>query len=538
MNRFFKDFTEGLFAAFLFLSLIFGFALICNGAERAENFSEAYGAACRVFNGNTAGSGTCFLQDSAGNCYILTNFHVAQKNNCRVQFFYNGSPQEVEGEYVESGYSSSKSIDYTILKIPADKAKGVVFYYVPLWLKDDISGEEDCLMATTGAPAAKWLRTIRGRIRCDNTGGNWTFRPTPYGGQSGSSIIIEKNGLPYICALLTWRAHAEGMEDFGGLAQPIKRVLTSMKGEAAAESLPDVPLPVGAVPCPGDSAKEAKEKPENVIILGTGEAVIPCATTIAPVSVEVWTMQGCAPCAAAKKYGVPKWKEMGGVKIRDASGNDRFNATANGITQFPTIRLLDAGGSVLKTFVGYNTVIDAQVTAALKKYNVQAAVPVQDILPPVLEDLTCGRSNLWDSIIGNDDEYKNKDKKGDAENAPPIVEEEPPESNKERGGLFGGGLIGRAEDSIKADLSDFFADMLNQYENKAKAAIFWLAFLACTLALLCYSTIKAGLSAVFACFRWGFKKVKGFVQSLGRKSLSAIAEAVNKERTKEEEGNK
>ena len=529
-----KDLSKGLLGAVLFLCFFFVFSALIFGADRATSLSDTYGACCRVFNGGTAGSGTCFYQDKEGNCYILTNYHVAGSNDCKVEFFdTKGEPVRVSAVNVWRAYSDAKSLDCSVLKVDSSEA-GCITKFIPFYTKD-FKGENTCIMSTTGAPRAQWLRWVKGQIRCDDSGGNWTFRPTPFGGQSGSSIVALKNNKPYIVALLTWRTLSEGSDDWGGLAQPISRVLTAMSGTVA--ELPNVPRCSECIDCPSSPSEPIIKKqkksggaiePEPVFT--GGQWVIPVAETVGPVSVELWTIQGCSPCATAKKYGVPSWSNFGRVVIRDASGSDRFNAQALGISEFPTIRIIDKGGDVVKKYVGYNTAIDGQVLATLKKYNVKPKAVGED-----LKDT--GRFGIFGDMLDNNDSEEPETEKAEEpkESEPSAPLFQPPKG--------GAGLLGnKLGDNLKAELQnglgEFFADLLNQYSSAVKYWIFWLTFLACTLALLSFQAVKTVLKAVYACFKWAFKKLVGVVKGLGNKSLQAIAKAVTDKQAEDKEGGK
>ena len=531
-KRFIKDMTKALLGALILFSFLAFFATVTNGAERARSAADAYGACCRVFNKGTAGSGTCFYVADNGDCYILTNYHVAGAADCEVEFFDRGEPVRVKAVNVWRAYDESKSIDCSVLKVAAASA-GCITKFVPLWTGDkDLCGES-VVMTPTGAPRAKWLRMIRGQIKNGGGDANLVFKPTPYGGQSGSSILIEEDGLPFVGGLLTWRSAEEGSEGFGGLAQPIARVLRAMGGQTT--TLPDVPLPSEAVPCPDRG--DAKSGGDGVEPVWVGDQwAVPCASkVVSPVSVEVWCIQGCAPCALAKKDGIPVWEKLGGCRVRDASGSDRFNAAALGITSFPTIRVIDAGGAVVLTKIGYDSNVKAEVSATLKKYNTVKAATANNPAPVITTDTACGRLDfLSDLYKRNEGEIKGGG--NEAEAAPPTNPPLVGGDDKKSGGLFGGPSIGdKIEEQIRGAIDDFAADLIKDYSGKLKAAIFWLCFLACTLALVCYKTVLTILSAVWACFKWVGKKIAAAVRGLGQKGLDAIAAAVNEKKTAKKE---
>ena len=525
-KRFIKDMSKAILGALIVFGFLAFFVAVTNGAERARTSVDAYGACCRVFNNGTAGSGTCFYVDRNGDCYILTNYHVAGSADCELEFFDRGEPMRVHAVNVWRAYDESRSIDCAVLKVSASAASCIT-KFVPCWTKGgDLCGEE-VVMTTTGAPRAKWLRMIKGKIKSGGGDNNLVFKPTPYGGQSGSSILIEKNGLPYIGGLLTWRSAEEGSETFGGLAQPIARVLKAMGGQTA--DLPPCPLPANAEPCPSDGNESGGEKGSEPVWVG-GEYLIECAekTYAPPVSVEVWCIQGCAPCALAKSDGIPAWEKLGGVRVRDASGADRFNATALGIRSFPTIRVIDKGGAVVLSKIGYDSAVKAEVLATLKKYNtIKKETPKKEVKES--PDTACGRFGLFSDLFNDEG-----DGDDEAETDPPATD--PPAGGDKNNGLFGGPSIGdRITDQLREAIDDFAADLIKDYSGKIRAAIFWLCFLACTLALICYKTVLTILSAVWSCFKWAGGKVAEAVRGLGRKGLEAIAAAVNEKKTEKKE---
>lgn len=218
-----------LFGVLAFLSL----SPLLYSAERARNDQDVYNACCRVYSGSYAGSGTAFAE-YGGDLYILTNYHVCGTRAASVQFFADGEPTErINAENVARGYDESRSIDFVILRI---KTTPRARCFVPFWNANDgapyTSGE--AVIATTGSPRAQWLRTVRGRITSAERGKNIVFMPTPYGGQSGSSLVGYDGGLPYIIGLLTWRTDEEGAETAGGLAQPIERVIACLSSATNA----------------------------------------------------------------------------------------------------------------------------------------------------------------------------------------------------------------------------------------------------------------------------------------------------------------
>ena len=562
-NKFLKDVARGLLGAIIVLSLAMLAGVCVYGAERAKDADDCYNASCRVYNitRSAAGSGTCFLCDRQGNCYILTNYHVAGKKDAYLQFFADGVAKEVKGAYVTSGFDETRSLDFTILKVSAADADGVILSYVPLLRgdEDDVAeayaSDDAYIMTTAGCPKALYLRNIKGRLRGDGVN-NCTFYPTPYGGQSGSGIIERlSDGQPWVVALLTWRNtnYNEGSENWGGMAQPITRVVKALESQASGyePAGTPVPLPDYAAPCGPFKTPDGPRK----IIMPDGVVAVECAQPIAaPLSVELWTIPGCQPCLKAKTEGMPRWQKVGDCIVRDGTV-DRITATALGVSQYPTIRLVDAGQQEVKRYIGYNSGIDAAVMAMLKQYNTATAVPVNAVEKPAdvqqpAEPAPGVRSSLvfMDAVptglLDDCDKFKRNKKaepsdgKDDAPADDGGKDAALPDSNSGR--LFdfnkGDGLI---MGQIKAAINDAIADVLSEftpYIAKAKAAIFWLCFLASLSALLCFSLFKGFFLSVVACLKWAIKKAAASLRNLFDKLLAAMAAGIVKHQKNNADG--
>ena len=498
------------------LIILFGFGLVAmsQGAERAISEGDIYNACCRVYAGNVAGSGCAFYQDETGAIYILTNYHVAGTSDCSVHFFYDGDNHILKAKNIWRAYNENKSLDAVILKVEGEQTKHIK-HYVPLWTgAEKIVAEEDMQMFTVGGPKALWLRAIRGRIRMGN--GNCVFKPTPFGGQSGSSIFIKRGGRWFVGALLTWRSMDEGTEDYGGLAQPIERVTNAMAGNVA--EMPDVPLPANATICPWESVPSGGK-----VIECNGVKMIECAGYAN--TVEIWTMEGCQPCQLVKANYAPTWRKYADVKIRDGMGNDRVNALALGITQFPTIRVVDAGQKEIYRGVGYSYTVHQEVLKIIQKEKEIKTVQTNS-----------GRFGLFDKLPKpDDDETPLPDNKEEDIDTPKTA----PRNDGSAGGILGGGrllegLESQISAAIEATIAPYIAAVMDAIDariNQIKMALFWMCFAGCTAALLCYKFVVGILKAVFACFKWAFKKLVESIKGLGQKSLEAIANAVNEKKT-------
>lgn len=489
--------------AICMMYFVYGFCKTTYSAEQARNEGDVYDACCRVYNGGTAGSGCCFM-DFNGDCYVLTNYHVAGTNNCKLQFFSNGEPVTVTGINVWHAYNQSQSLDAVILKVPAKEAS-VIKYYVPMWQGEtDIITDEECVMYTAGCPRAKWERLVRGRIKKGN--GNCVFKPTPYGGQSGSSIFITRDNTPFIGALLTWRTDEEGNETYGGLAQPIKRVLNAMAGNVANE---ECELPDNAIECPITA-------PEDSILIN-GVYAIECAST-EKYKVEVWHMNGCIPCQTVINQWVPEFKKHAEVVLRDGLGADRFNATALGITQYPTMRVIAPNGTEVKRYVGASDSYRLAILATIKANNVTKSEPKAST--------GSGGFSLFDNLPKGTPEEQPQDQPDDQ----PKVQ--PKSAQPKDGGLIANPLNG-IQNTIKQELDNAIILILETIEQQLKPLAkyaFLLMFFACLCALLSYKFVVAFLHGIFGIIKWFCKKLFNKAVEIKDKSLLAIADAVNKQK--------
>ena len=528
-----KDGAKAILGAVVFFAL-FALAGVCVfGADRAQNDGDVYGACCRVLNQtrSCSGSGTCFYQDRNGACYILTNYHVANNNDCLATFFWTGEPVQVKASNVWRSYDESKSIDIAILKIEPKDA-GAVKTYVPILNGVENPAETGVVMTSAGCPKGLWLRSVKGKLKPGGSG-NYVFQPAPFGGQSGSSIIIDYKGRPYIGALLTWRSTEEGAETFGGIAQGASKVLTAMTGQTTT-IVTGNGCPPGCVTVPYyDGDPRDVGEPQGGKKIETPDGVFIECSKAEKKTVEVWTIYGCQPCQLLKANYAPGWSKYANVTYRDGNA-DRINAIAFGISQYPTTRVLDQYGKEIYRGVGYSADVNKSVLEKIKQPN------------SPIEVATCGPFNLFGDLPKSDDEN------GDVPDQPAEPQPDQPENgllspkttprndDDNAGGLFTrpgllDGLEGRIEGIIKTTIEPYItalADAVDGAIDRLLKGVFWLCFFACLLALLCYKTVVGIIKSVWACIKWGASKTRVYLKQLSNNLLSAIASRLN-EKTKE-----
>lgn len=482
-------------------------------AERAVDVDGIYNSCCRVYNGNTAGSGTCFFFDDEGNAYILTNYHVARTSDCTVQFFPNGEPISLKAQNVWHAYDQSSSLDAVILRVNSSDARNIK-NYVPLWTGGDEGITTEECMYSAGCPSAKWLRAVKGRIRKDGNG--VVFKPTPYGGQSGSGLIIERNNEPWVGALLTWRTMDEGREDYGGLAQPIKRVLNAMSGNVSNEHNP---LPASAIECPEDLRYENK----NEVKTGGDEVYVngvrawECATQ-RKYSVEFWHISGCIPCQTVQNSWVPQFKQYADVIDKDGLGRDRYTALQLGISQFPTLRVVDEQGNEIKRYVGASDSYRLAILAIIKQNSIANVVTAdaKEVVP------ASGRFGLYDILPKpGENQPKVEEPKVQPKNEEPKVQ--PKTDEPKDNGRFLHGIIKNELDDVVVQLIQMIEDAVKPLAKYALGIV----YLGCLLALLSYKFVVALLKSIAWMFKTMFKKLMNKLFEIKDKTLIAVAEAVN-----------
>lgn len=486
-------------------------------AERATNDQEVYNSCCRVYSGSYAGSGTAF-SENGGYIYILTNFHVCQNNDAKVQFFAVGEAcPEIPAENVARGYNEEKSIDFVILRV---KSSGYVKNFVPFWKAADGNRleEKTAIIGTTGCPRAQYLRTIRGKIAGYNQNNNIVFSPTPYGGQSGSSIVIYNNDLPYIAGLLTWRTAEEGKETSGGLAQPISRVINCLEQNAAGVDMLETGENKKTLEYNLNTPKETQESQSGKVIEHNGEYKIECAVAL-PV-LEVWSLpSGCQPCqqlAADIQAG-----EFGAVKIVK-------HGQSAAVRSYPYIRIKTPDGVVLRSFIGYDQATKEEIKRTIEPYQ---AAAVEAETPEYLETMA---GKLPFSIPFTDQEEGKKPEPQKQEQ--PQKKEQPADNSKLFNLLFG---------NLRAELQEQLLELTGGLEawlnGKIKALFLPLFFFVAAACI--FANIATRTALVFIRFAWRkikevFSVIAAFIFNrfnyLDEKIIKKLAEEIEKINIKKE----
>jgi hypothetical protein len=175
-------------------------------------------AICRVYCGNSGGSGTCFKIDDQY-VYVITCHHVVDnKQTAAVEFWFDG---KITGKYSAKVYKTY-NVDAAVLRVPRSSFNGkelpvaIPISQSPPKLNDTI--------VSAGCPNLWWPLLWEGKIigftaRQDQSGSkSFKFVPPAHGGQSGSGIF--RNG--EIVGIL-WGSdgkigYAVGCQDFQEIA--------------------------------------------------------------------------------------------------------------------------------------------------------------------------------------------------------------------------------------------------------------------------------------------------------------------------------
>lgn len=509
INKFIKSVCYALVVALVALLLLLALAPLALPAERAVNDNDVYNACCRVYSGAYAGSGTAFMEHN-GKIYILTNYHVVADRDATVQFFGDGQASErIEAKNVARGYNNNSSLDYAILSIDATSR---VKNLVPLWRGSEPYRFNSAIIGTTGCPRAEYLRTIRGLVYSHNAGDNITFSPTPYGGQSGSSIVSYTNGLPYIVALLTWRTDEEGRESAGGLAQPIERVISDLEGTATASaSIGDARRKTLEWSLEAGKSLDA-EPPTNddreVLLNGGAIRAVELATS-KPI-LDFYTLgAGCAPCMKLES-------DISRGVFNGFTINKRGQSAS--VRSYPYIRVLAPDGSVIQSFTGYDETTKELILSVGSKY----------IIREQEEPLRPTRSGSLPFTIP----------RTDRDGAPTEPKQEPKQEKKsEEDRLFNFGLIDNLKNSIKDELdrsaSGILGTILEEAERKTKELVkaltlplFFLIVAACILANAITKTTIVVIKKLWSLVKSGFSLLGCIILNRFNKLDEKIAELI------------
>lgn len=479
-------------------------------AKIATNADEAYNACCRVVSNGSAGTGTAFYQSESGEVYILTNYHVSGNRAATVEFFDSGLPVKYNATNVTCGYDQNSSLDYAILKLNAADSSNVK-NIIPLWNNSKSLLEQRYCIDTIGCPHALHLRMVRGVIQSFNANSNIVFAPTPYGGQSGSAILGEdKSGRPYVVGLLTWRTDEEGRDSYGGLAQPIARVINDIerRGVSFGESNE---LPANAVITPYDinTPRPASENNAPSLLI-EGKRAWECSNN-KPI-LEVYTIEGCAPCAALKAR-LPEFQKYADVKI--------YNGGSPSGT-YPACYIKSSNGSLLypSLIVGFNDTVYSRILTTLKANAVNNAIEESTANNNALPRAPV-RQGVFPFAIPRTGE----------EQEPPIIE---PKSD---GGLFGklapkseepqeqkrGGLL----DGLLFDnLYSRVVELLNATIKELTLPLLLLVYCACLAAILSAKVARGLLLTFIGIVKKLLKLLASFVTDRAARVQSALVEDI------------
>lgn len=200
----------------LFAPLVIILALSLSIVRADEyNMSEVMRAVVRVESERTYGSGTVFSESKSG-YYILTNAHVVgDSNNVDIDFFILGKHHKrVKGKVTWKHLDERRSIDLaivTVLKSNLGDHKPLVIKLAPR----DVDVNVGDTIFSMGFPHARWAMGWFGRVIKDSR--IMHFHPTPFAGQSGSSILIREKGETYIIAILGWKTWEDRVKTTGKL---------------------------------------------------------------------------------------------------------------------------------------------------------------------------------------------------------------------------------------------------------------------------------------------------------------------------------
>jgi len=164
-------------------------------APPVEDPTDEYGyyldACCRVYAGNSGGSGTCFKIDEQF-VYILTCRHVAGSNKtAKVEFWVDGV---VSKKYPAKVVRVLK-VDAAVLTVER-KLFEVLPNAIPVAREGVKSGD---VIISVGCPGLSWQSLFEGHVLGEvgmsknYNGGvtSFTFVPPPKGGRSGSGIFMD-----------------------------------------------------------------------------------------------------------------------------------------------------------------------------------------------------------------------------------------------------------------------------------------------------------------------------------------------------------
>ena len=170
--------------------------------------NEVCEAACMIYNGYAAGSGTCISKDDTSH-YILTNAHVVSNSQeVSVYLFKHGyRSKPIKGKVIWKAFDRNSDKDLAVVKVPTVSFGLYPPRVIPI-VNKDYKFTKDGYMYSAGVPEAKWLMGWEGRVVQDKVS-RILFTPGPSQGQSGSGIFVlvkNKEGEleTRLAAVLTW----------------------------------------------------------------------------------------------------------------------------------------------------------------------------------------------------------------------------------------------------------------------------------------------------------------------------------------------
>lgn len=185
--------------------------------SRAEvyNMSEIMKAVVRVESDRTYGSGTVF-SESKDAYFILTNFHVVGNvDKVDIDFFVVGKHHKrVKGDVMWKKLDERRSIDLAVVKV----LKSSLGDHKPLVIKlapKDVNVDVGDTIYSMGFPHARWAMGWFGIVTKDDR--IMHFHPTPFAGQSGSSLLTTIDGQTYIVAIIGWKTREDSVKSNGKL---------------------------------------------------------------------------------------------------------------------------------------------------------------------------------------------------------------------------------------------------------------------------------------------------------------------------------
>lgn len=304
--------------AVIIAALFFAAAGYAIEFKRAETFSDAFGASCRVSVNGARGSGTFVYYDEK-NAYILTNYHVVTTNkDATVEFWTNSKLQRISGRVVWRYYDikSSRPKDFAFIVVDVNQLKREIDPpFMPL-AGPNVRPSENSFICSAGAPDGRFVQAWKGQVVGYYNGETVEFQPPPVPGQSGSGIISFYDGELWLTAVLTWLFGEKGQDESTGGAIPIANLYEAAKNR---------PLPASF-----QEDNRTPSIPENAT-----ECAAPNLRAL------IFTAPDCKACDKAKGEFDKVVKDVESAYV-DTSTPDGYTLSLSyAITKIPTIVLID-----------------------------------------------------------------------------------------------------------------------------------------------------------------------------------------------------